>query len=445
MVCVKRDEKISDQICNEFTELFYKTLFCEKKTFCEAFEIALKKIKSREYFQGEQKKFLILVNNTFLHQCTRLLMKSESGKTGQGLKSPNKFYDLTPVLKYTRIPSGVDCFRGRKREIYEINELLESFRLVLIKGMMGIGKSSLVREFAVRILNRQIYQNGVIFVNLRGKTVVDSFFSLLLVELEECPLKNEFTSRQQDREMNIEIIAKILEHQELLLIIDNVDGIISKFEQEFYNILTTLIARVKGLKILLTGFSKIVPVQIDFTLKVYELGPLEKHHVGKLFLARCPRKILKEEIEELFKKYPMPEIMLGSGLVSFPRKNVNLGSQQLQDHPLIKFFEGHPQTILIAASLASSMNLTRLFEFYSEGFYLDDEGLAITRQDSVNNENETPTVTQSYDKKLSKMMNTHLLPETIEKSIHYAIEIIKSSGQENFKFLCVLSLFPSGV
>jgi hypothetical protein len=311
--------------------------------------------------------------------------------------------------------------------------------------MMGIGKSSLVREFAVRILNRQIYQNGVIFVNLRGKTVVDSFFSLLLVELEESPLKNEFTSRQQDREMNIEIIAKILEHQELLLIVDNVDGIISKFEQEFYNILTTLIARVKGLKILLTGFSKIVPVQIDFTLKVYELGPLEKHHVGKLFLARCPRKILKEEIEELFKKYPMPEIMLGSGLVSFPRKNVNLGSQQLQDHPLIKFFEGHPQTILIAASLASSMNLTRLFEFYSEGFYLDDEGLAITRQDSVNNENETPTATQSYDKKLSKMMNTHLLPETIEKSIHYAIEIIKSSGQENFKFLCVLSLFPSGV
>lgn len=122
-------------------------------------------------------------------------MKTDQGKAGNASQAPSKFYDLTPVLKYTRIPSGVDCFRGRKREIYEINELLESFRLVLVKGMMGIGKSSLVREFAARILNRQIYKNGVIFVNLRGKTVVDSFFSLLFVELEESPLKRDFTSR----------------------------------------------------------------------------------------------------------------------------------------------------------------------------------------------------------------------------------------------------------
>lgn len=117
--------------------------------------------------------------------------------------------------------------------------------------------------------------------------------------------------------------------------------------------------------------------------------------------------------------------------------------QNLQDHPLIKFFEGHPQTILIAASLASSMNLTRLFEFYSEGIYLDDEGIGITRQESIQDENCANSIV--HDKKLTQMMRTHLLPETIEKSIQYAIEIIKSKGPDNFKFLCVLSLFPSGV
>lgn len=83
---------------------------------------------------------------------------------------------------------------------------------------------------------------------------------------------------------------------------------------------------MKGLKILLTGFSKIAPVQIDFTLKVYELGPLEKHHVAKLFLARCPRKILREEIDDLFKKYPLPEEMLGTGCQNIPKRKANLAT-----------------------------------------------------------------------------------------------------------------------
>lgn len=91
------------------------------------------------------------------------------------------------------------------------------------------------------------------------------------------------------------------------------------------------------------------------------------------------------------------------------------------------------------------MNLTKLFEFYSEGLYLDDDGLAITRQDSLQDESQETSNEQSYDKKLTQRMKAHLLPETIEKSIHYAVEIIKSQGQDYFKFLCVLSLFPSGV
>lgn len=102
---------------------------------------------------------------------------------------------MTPVAQYTRIPSKVDCFRGRKRELYEISELLDTFRFVLVKGMMGIGKSSLVKELAVRILNRFIYTDGVIFVNMRGKTMIESFFSLLLVELEDCKIKKTLTNR----------------------------------------------------------------------------------------------------------------------------------------------------------------------------------------------------------------------------------------------------------
>lgn len=43
------------------------------------------------------------------------------------------------------------------------------------------------------------------------------------------------------------------------------------------------------------------------------------------------------------------------------------------------------------------------------------------------------------------MMKEHLLPDTIKKSLNYAVEIIQAQGMEYYKFLGVLSLFPGGV
>ena len=43
VLCVKREERISDGICNEFTQLFYSLLFNKRNlTICEAFEFAKK-------------------------------------------------------------------------------------------------------------------------------------------------------------------------------------------------------------------------------------------------------------------------------------------------------------------------------------------------------------------------------------------------------------------
>lgn len=121
-----------------------------------------------------------------------------------------------------------------------------------------------------------------------------------------------------------------------MLIVDNIDGLILKQEKAFYDILNHMMANIHGLKILMTSFSKSVPVQLDFTLKVYELGPLEKHHVSKLLMARCPKQIGKAEIEELFRKYPLPEVNESS------QKTIRKKANLLMNHPLIKFFEGHP-------------------------------------------------------------------------------------------------------
>ena len=158
--------------------------------------------------------------------------KSSKNTTDTSCNSPSKskLIDMTPVALYTRIPSKVDCFRGRKREMYEISELLENFRFLLIKGMMGIGKSSLVKEFAVRVLSRFIYQDGVIFLNMRGKTTIESFYSLLVVDIEERGSLKNNSNRFEDKDLNLGLVLKILENKEVLLIIDNIDGLILRQE-----------------------------------------------------------------------------------------------------------------------------------------------------------------------------------------------------------------------
>lgn len=59
-------------------------------------------------------------------------------------------------------------------------------------------------------------------------------------------------------------------------------------------------------------------------------------------MARCPKKIEKEEIDDLFKKYPLPEIMDDKSLVPGKKPKKRRRPNHLMNHPLIKFFEGHP-------------------------------------------------------------------------------------------------------
>lgn len=48
VLCVKREERIRDQICTDFTELFYSLLLNGKNyTICEAFEMTKKQIESK--------------------------------------------------------------------------------------------------------------------------------------------------------------------------------------------------------------------------------------------------------------------------------------------------------------------------------------------------------------------------------------------------------------
>ena len=403
VLCVRREEKISDKICNAFTELFYRALFGDNLSFCGAYKKALMQIQAKEEFMGEERKFVMLKKVPgALHQCTRLIVKPT--------KSP-KFVNLTKEPKFNRLPSKVDLFRGRKRELYEISSILDSYRFVLVKGMLGAGKSSLVREFGFRALNRRLYQDGVIYVNMRGKEMTEFFLDILLLEISsgraQSAQNGPKTGFRKDRnKRKIEAISELLKTNELLLIIDNIDGILFKQKKEFYVVVNTLLAEINNLKILATSFSKYEDIHFDFTLKVYEIGPLTPYHTAKLLIerAKAHRKIEQDEVTELFKRYPLTN------------KTQN-EARNLASHPLIQLFDGHPQTVMLGASLLSKMNLCELYELYNgtENHFQPGGCLAIDR-----------------------------LPSTIKASLDYAVRILEAKGSEYLKVFGLLSLFPGG-
>ena len=466
VVCVKRDEIISDGICNKFTELFYKALFGDNKTFCQAFDTAMMQIKSKEEFQGEEDKFLMLVQPSLMHQCTRLILK----------RSPHpKFTNLTKKPKFRRVPSKVDCFRGRKKELYQISELLDQYRFVVVKGMMGIGKSSLVKEFALRALNRHLLQDGVVYVNLRGEentdALIDSLYHQIAQQshqsaqqavkggiLASSPLLGaagkqlppsiaqqypvvfpnlqggfpdnlstmsnyfgvdaaagaggladvSFTTNPNplpnlDKQSKFEAIGQCFEQLELLLILDNIDGILFKQRAEFFRRLNLLMDRAFNLKILMTSFSRYEHCQTDFTLKIFELGPLTLNHSAKLLLERSPRVIEKSEIRSLFESFPLDDSELNKRFA-------------LALHPIMNFFEGHPQTILMGASLTGKMKLPELFRLYSRA-----------------------------DKLGKNELSSAVIPQSVQISLEFVGRILESQGAEFTKIFGLLALFPGGV
>lgn len=132
---------------------FYNSCLIGKNTICEAFEIAKNQVKAGNFPKGEENKFVMLINQENYyeeHQCT--------GWIDFG---PCQFQDLTPKCEYSNLPSKIDYFCGRNENMQELISLILENRIVTIKGIAGIGKSSLLKETIHFIYDRLLFADGV--------------------------------------------------------------------------------------------------------------------------------------------------------------------------------------------------------------------------------------------------------------------------------------------
>ena len=177
VICVGREEKILDKACLEFTKHFYQAYFSGNYTVCEAFRNAKEHLRSiRGLPPGEENKFVILYEESLFqeHICSSIFTdtrKSENNLAG--------LRDLTPIPVFHKIPSRVEHFLGRHMELHEVIKLIRNQRFVTIKGIPGVGKSSLCREVANFMYDRNIFQDGIIYLPLSGCDTIEGIISSL--------------------------------------------------------------------------------------------------------------------------------------------------------------------------------------------------------------------------------------------------------------------------
>ena len=382
VIWIRGEEQISDKASLLFSKVFYETLFWKKFNVWDSFQTAKDEVKN-EINNAEANKFLLFTQESH---------GSSIGKNHKWSQVLNlKKGELINTIKepiFNFIPSNVEGFIDRQQEMHNIISLLNQSKIVTIVGPPGIGKTSIARNLANYLKDRRKFNDGIIFVRLRGWESSQMFMSRLSLWIRSwCSHLNpdQLIFEDEDEVENIEILKKhksivnrkdnydgsalnILKNKEILLILDNCEDPLENDHELFTVELENIIEYWYKLKVLITSrrpWSKLVYNQE----KIFNLYPLPKESALKLLIAKSPRNISNNEISELLNC----EIPVRSKINQGHRRQSNISQKDLRllNHPFTELLGGHPQAISLAAPLLKDSSLKELFYAFCESNVLD--------------------------------------------------------------------------
>jgi len=191
VICVGREEKILDDACLKFTEHFYQSYFTGRNSVCKAFSDAKEYLKQMPHLpSGEENKF-ILLKQEGIHRCEPMFGLKDYNPKEKEEYMKVILKDLTPVPLFHKIPAKIESFLGRHIEQHEVIKRIKTHRFVTIKGISGIGKSSLCREVANYLYERNTFQDGIIYVDATGCDSVERIISVINSKLGYITKSNE--------------------------------------------------------------------------------------------------------------------------------------------------------------------------------------------------------------------------------------------------------------
>lgn len=155
-----REYEIDDRACIVFAAAFYTKLFnSTSPTVCDAFEFAKADVKTqfgKEGFAGEEHKFRCLTN----HKGEKCASNDLTLKPGIPLNVSNKVH-------IKNLPVRVPDLIGRANDCQKVLQVLDLHRLIWVDGIPGIGKSVLVKEITHLVYDRDVFEDGVLYMSLK--------------------------------------------------------------------------------------------------------------------------------------------------------------------------------------------------------------------------------------------------------------------------------------
>lgn len=358
VICIKQEWKIMDKASLLFSKVFYETFFSKKFSACNSFKTAKKEV-SEILGKTEASKFMLMTQDDLnpysgkVHKCK-----------GFANFSKGSFCNMNEEPQFDYVPSNIEGFIDRQREMYEIIKLLNDNRVVSILGPPGIGKTSLARNLSNYIKDRKKFKDGIIYVRLRGCESAQMFLSrlslIILATLDETdPEVNPENKSSEDENESEDVVLKNLKDKNVLLVLDNAEDPLVNDQIKFSSYIETIIDFCPKVRILLTSRKPLDMLSHNYE-KVYRLDPMPKESAIRLLISKSPRKISNDEIKELINS----EIPAWSKLKKqmFVNFNASFGKNpSLLEHPFTLMLGGHPQAISLAAPLLKDNSLKDLF------------------------------------------------------------------------------------
>lgn len=312
VIAVNAEDKILDVAARRFSRRLYQALF-NQDSVTNSF------LSSRNAVKHDDKLIKLFNSETFQQGVNfdeafkfRLLPQTEHNQS-LIIEPADSHQVIYPQWSNTNIPRDDPNFVGRRQEIHQVIKVLveSDKRCIALHGMGGIGKTALAYAISRWLHERDRYKNGVWFISLRD---TDSVGTLI-------------TKIKQSLELKSFALERELRNSRVFLILDDLDRLIEKESNELIELLNSLLEQCPNLRLLLTSRDSLVR-------EIFYCHQEEVLSMGA------------SETREIFRKYAPAQAQWG---------NDDLASDF---HLLVKFLDGYPLPIKLAASYMAETQCT---------------------------------------------------------------------------------------
>lgn len=409
-VCVRREARIMDESSIAFSRAFYHSLFTGH-TVPEAFGIGRSRVRSADnvpdaHRNSESEKFVLLRADAGTAE--------DSSAAPFSLAPKGVWRDATPTPSFSLLPAKTAFFVGREAEMFRVVRLLSTQRIVTVRGPPGIGKTSLVKSVAHFVLPRQIHRDGVLYVSLRGCRTTASVVAAMRVAMTRHGLPLDAKKKAHELEQDV---CDVVRQRDLLLVFDNAEDPLLSEPKTLRALVRRLLDQSKDLRLLVASRAALGNSGglLDVAEKVYTLTPLRPLHAARLFVEWSPRAIGAAELK------------LSPTAAADPSGAL----KELATHPVLKFLNGHPHAITLAAPLMQDRTLAelqKLLEATSTRGGADagaDAGAAAGGRGALSEDEES-------------------VISILEASLRVSVDTIAKTSPRAVDFLCLMGLLPGG-